>query len=119
MAADDRIPSGIRISTADSIPADRLGIANTVGILVWVFSISALIFLGLDSSFKSSANQDESLRLVRALDLGSLALVPSGRPLRYPGSDNQATDLQFDPALGPIYFDDVELVLKPPDFSLK
>jgi len=95
-----------------SLPADRLGISNTVGILVLVFAISALILLFLDSSFRSAANQEGCLQLVRALDLNSLSLAPTGRPLRNPGAIDPSIDLRFDPKLGRIHLDGADFVLK-------
>ena len=100
---------------SDKLTADRLGIANTVGILILVFAITALIFLFLDSSLRSYANQDESLQLVRALNLNSLSLVPPGRPLRNPAEFNQMIDVRFDPKLGRILFDGADFVLKVSD----
>jgi hypothetical protein len=95
-----------------SLPADRLGISNTVGILVLVFAITALIFLFLDSNFRSAADQEECLQLVRALGLNSLSLAPSGRPLRNPGAIDPSIDLRFDPKLGRIHLDGADFVLK-------
>ena len=82
--------------TLKSLPADRLGISNTVGILVLVLAITALIFVFLDSGFRSTADQEECLQLVRALGLNSLSLAPSGRPLRNPGAIDPLIDLRFD-----------------------
>ena len=104
--------------TLKSLPADRLGISNTVGILVLVFALTALILLFLDSSFRSAADQDECLQLVRALGLNSLSLVPSGRPLRNPGAIAPSIDLRFDPRLGRIPIDDVDFVLKVSDRAI-
>jgi hypothetical protein len=98
-----------------NLPADRLGISNTFGILLLVFAIMALIFLLLDSGFRSAADQTECLQLVGVLGLNSLSLVPSGRPLRSPGTINPAIDLRFDPKLGRIHPDGADLVLKVPD----
>lgn len=98
-----------------NIPADRLGIANAVGLLVLAFAITALVSLFLVSSFRSSASHDESQQLVRALGLNSLSLVPSGRPLRNPGAFNQTIDLRFDPKIGQIQFDGTEFVLRVSD----
>jgi hypothetical protein len=95
-----------------SLPADRLGISNTVGILVLVFAITALILIFLDSSFRSTADQKECLQLVRALGLNSLSLVPSGRPLRNPGVIVPSIDFRFDPKLGRIPTDGADFVLK-------
>lgn len=86
-----------------------------VGILVLVFSISALFFLFLDSSLRSASDLEESLELVRALGLNSLSLVPSGRPLRNPGTNDPSIDLRFDPKLGQIPLDGSDLVLKVSD----
>ncbi len=83
-----------------SLPADRLDISHTVGILVLVFALTALILLFVDSSFRSAANQEECLQLVRALGLNSLSLAPSGRPLRNPGAIDPSIDLRFDPNFG-------------------
>ncbi len=101
--------------TLNSLPADRLGIANTVGIVVLGLALTALILIFLDSSIRSSANQDESLQLVHALGLNSLSLVPSGRPLRNPGALNLTIDLRFDPKIGRINFDSVDFILKVSD----
>ena len=98
-----------------SLPADRLGISSMVGILVLVFAITALIFLFLDSGFRSTADQEECLQLVRALGLNSLSLTPSVRPLRNPGAIAPSIDLRFDPKLGRIPLDGAELVLKESD----
>ena len=98
-----------------SLPADRLGISSMVGILVLIFSISALFLLFLDSSFRSASDQEECLELVRALGLNSLSLVPSGRPLRNPGTNDLSIDLRFDPKLGQIPLDGIDLVLKVSD----
>jgi hypothetical protein len=97
------------------LPADGLGISSMVGILVLVFSISALFLLFLDSSFRSASDQEKSLELVRALGLNSLSLVPSGRPLRNPGTNDPSIDLRFDPKLGQIPLDGTDLVLKVSD----
>jgi hypothetical protein len=97
------------------LPADRLSISSMVGILVLVFSISALFFLFMDSSFRSASDLEESLELVRALGLNSLSLVPSGRPLRNPGTNDPSIDLRFDPKLGQIPLDGSDLVLKVSD----
>ncbi len=97
------------------LPADRLGISNTVGILVLVFTITALILLFLDSSFRSAADQEECLQLVRALGLNSLSLAPSGRPLRNPAVIDPSIDLRFDPKLGRIRLDGADFVLKVSD----
>ena len=101
--------------TSQSLPADRLGISSMVGILVLVLAISALFFLFLDSNFRSPAEQEECLELVRALGLNSLSLVPSGRPLRNPGTNDLSIDLRFDPKLGQIPLDGADLVLKVSD----
>jgi hypothetical protein len=98
-----------------SLPADRLGISHTVGILVLVFAITGLMLLFLDSSFRSAADQEECLQLVRALGLNSLSLAPSGRPLRNPGSIDPSIDLRFDPKLGRIHLDGNDLVLEVSD----
>jgi hypothetical protein len=95
-----------------SLPADRLGISNTVGILVLVFAITALILLFVDSSFRSAADQEECLQLVRALGLNSLSLAPTGRPLRNPGAIDSSIDLRFDPKLGRIHLDGADFVFK-------
>jgi hypothetical protein len=89
-----------------------LGISSTVGILVLVLAITALIFLFLDSGFRSAADQEEGLQLVRALGLNSLSLAPSGRPLRNPGEIDPSIDLRFDPKLGRIHLDGADFVLK-------
>ena len=99
----------------NSLPADRLGICHTVGILVLVFAITALIILFLDSSFRSAADQEECLQLVHALGLNSLSLAPSGRPLRNPGAIDPSIDLRFDPKLGRIHLDGADFVLKVSD----
>jgi hypothetical protein len=96
----------------NQLPADRLGISSMVGILVLVVAITALFLLFLDSSFRSAAEQEECLELVRALGLNSLSLVPSGRPLRNPGTNDHFIDLRFDPNLGQIPLDGADLVLK-------
>ena len=83
-----------------SVPADRLGISHTVGVLVLVFALTALILLFVDSSFRSAADQEECLQLVRALGLNSLSLAPSGRPLRNPGAIDPSIDLRFAPNFG-------------------
>ena len=93
-------------------PSDRLDISNTVGMLVLVFAVTALILLFLDSSFRSTADQEECHQLVRALGLNSLSLAPSGRPLRNPGAIDPSIDLRFDPKLGRIYLDGADFVLK-------
>ena len=93
-------------------PADRLGISSTVGILVLVLAIAALIFLFLESGFRAAADQAESLQLVRALGLNSLSLAPSGRTLRNPGAIDPSIDLRFDPKLGRIHLDGADFVLK-------
>ncbi len=100
------------LDTSKSLPADRLGISSMVGILVLVFAITALFLLFLDSSFRSAAEQEECLELVRALGLNSLSLVPSGRPLRNPGTTDPSIDLRFDPKLGQIPLDGTDLFLK-------
>ena len=94
------------------LPADRLGISSTVGILVLVLAITALIFLCLDSGFRSAVDQKECLQLVRALGLNSLSLAPSGRTLRNPGAIDPSIDLRFDPKLGRIHLDGADFVLK-------
>ena len=94
------------------LPADRLGISSMVGILVLIFAITALFLLFLNSSFRSAADQEECLELVRALGLNSLSLVPSGRPLRNPGTNDPSIDLRFDPKLGQIPLDGTDLFLK-------
>ena len=98
-----------------SLPADRLGISSAVGILVLGLAITALIFLFLDSSFRSAADQEECLQLVRALGLKSLSLAPSGRPLRNPDAKDPSIDLRFDPRLGRIHLDGADFVLKVSD----
>ena len=95
-----------------SLPADRLGISSTVGILVLVLAITALIFLFLDSGYRSASDQEEGLQLVRALGLNSLSLAPSGRTLRNPGVIDPSIDLRFDPGLGRIHLDGADFVLK-------
>jgi len=101
--------------TFNSLPADRLGISSTVGILALVLAITALFFLFLDSSFRSAADQEEGLQLVRALGLNSLSLAPSGRPLRNPGAIDPSIDLRFDPNLGQLPIDGADFVLKMSD----
>jgi hypothetical protein len=98
--------------TLKSLPADRLGISHTIGILMLVFAITALILLFLDASFRSAADQEECLQLVRALGLNSLSLTPSGRALRNPGAIDPSIDLRFDPMLGRIHLDGADFVLK-------
>ena len=82
-----------------------------IGMLVLAFAISALAVLFIDSGFRLAADQDESLQLVRALGLNSLSLVPSGRPLRNPGTKAPSVNLRFDPKLGQIPIDGADLVL--------
>jgi hypothetical protein len=101
--------------TLINLPADRLDISSMVGILVLVFAITAIFLLFLDSSFRSTADQEECLELVRALGLNSLSLIPSGRPLRNPGTNDPSIDLRFDPKLGQIPLDGAELVFKVSD----
>jgi hypothetical protein len=101
--------------TLKSLPADRLGISHTVGILVLVFALTALILLFLDSSFRSAADPEECHQLVRALGLNSLSLTPTGRPLRNPGAIEPSVDLRFDPNLGRIHLDGADFVLKVSD----
>jgi len=98
-----------------NLPADQLGISNTFGILLLIFAIMALIFLLLDSGFRSAADQVECRQLIRMLGLNSLSLVPSGRPLRNPGKIDPAIDLRFDPKLGRLHPDGADLVLKVSD----
>jgi hypothetical protein len=100
---------------AFGLPADRLGISNTVGILVLAFALTALSLLFLDSSFRSAADQEECHQLVRALGLNSLSLAPTGRPLRNPGAIDPSIDLRFDPKLGRIHLDGADFVLKVSD----
>jgi hypothetical protein len=100
------------LDTLNYPSADRLGISNTVGLLVLVFAITALILLYLDSSFRSAADQEECLQLVRVLGLNSLSLAPSGRPLRNPGAMDPSIDLRFDPRLQRISLDDADFVFK-------
>ena len=95
--------------------SDRLGISHTVGILVLVFALTALILLFLDSSFRSAADPEECHQLVRALGLNSLSLAPTGRPLRNPGAIDPLVDLRFDPKLGRIPLDGADFVLKVSD----
>jgi hypothetical protein len=101
--------------TFKSLPADRLGISHTIGILMLLFAITALILLFLDASFRSAADQEECLQLVRELGLNSLSLTPSGRPLRNPGAIDPSIDLRFDPMLGRIHLDGADLILKVSD----
>ena len=101
--------------TSISLRADRLGISNMVGILVLTMAITGLVLLFLDSSFRSASDQEECLELIRALGLNSLSLVPSGRPLRNPGTTDPSIDLRFDPKLGQIPLDGADLVLKVSD----
>ena len=77
-----------------------------------VFAITALILLFLDASFRSAADQEECLQLVRTLGLNSLSLTPSGRALRNPGAIDPSIDLRFDPMLGRIHLDGADFVLK-------
>jgi hypothetical protein len=115
MATVDRKKGSPRIITPNPISADLLGIANAVGIWVLVFALSAIVFLFLHSSFRSSASQNETRQLVRVLSLNSLSLVPSGRPLRNPDAFQRAIDLRFDPKLGRIHSNSTDLLLKMPD----
>ena len=92
-----------------------MAISNTAGLLVLAFAITFLILLFLDSSFRSAADQEECLQLVRALGLNSLSLAPSGRPLRNPGAVDPSIDLRFDPKLGRIHLDGVDFVLEESD----
>ena len=93
------------------MPADRLGISNVIGVLVLALAMTALALLFIDSGFRLAADQEESLQLVRALGLNSLTLVPSGRPLRNPGTKAPSVDLRFDPKLGRIPINGADLVL--------
>jgi len=101
--------------TSISLRADRLGISNTVGILVLTMAITGLVLLFLDSSFRSAADLEECHQLVRALDLNSLSLAPSGRFLRNIGAIDPSIDLRFDPNLGRIHLDGADFVLKVSD----
>ena len=96
------------------MPADRLGISNTIGILILGIALTCIVLLLLDSSFRSFADQKESRQLVRALGINSLSLIPSGRPQRnigiYPSIDSR-----FDPKLGRIHLDDADFILKGSD----
>jgi hypothetical protein len=83
-----------------------------VGMLVLVFAMTALFLLFLDSSLRTSSEQEECLELVGALGLNSLSLVPSGRPLRNPGTNDPSIDIRFDPKLGQIPLNGADLVLK-------
>jgi len=98
--------------TSKSLPADQLGVSSMVGMLVLIFSITALFLIFLDSSFRSASEQAECLELVRALGLNSLSLVPSGRPLRNPGTSDPSIDLRFDPKLVKIPLYGTGMVLK-------
>ena len=115
MAVIDRRKGGPLKMRQLNLPADRLGISNTVGIWVLGFAIIALIFLLLDSGFRSAADQAECRQLVRVLGLNGLSFVPSGRPLRSPGTIHPAIDWRFDPKLGRIHLDGTDLVLKVSD----
>ena len=116
MATVDRqINSCQKLNSKNKPAADRLGIANAAGLIVLAFAITALILLFLASSFRPTANHDESLQLVSALGLNSLSLMPSGRPLRNPGAFEQPVDLRFDPKIGQIHFDGAEFVLRVSD----
>ena len=121
MATIDRQKSSLEkmncrnLHTFKSLPADRLGISHTIGILMLVFAIAALILLFLDASFRSAADQEECLLLVRSLGLNSLSLTPTGRPLRNPGAIDPSIDLRFDPKLGRIHIEGPDFVLKVSD----
>ena len=115
MATMDRTPAYSRKLAANTRPADRLGIAQYLGILLLALSVAALGLIFLDSGFRSNADQDQSLRLVRALDLSNLSLVPSGKPWRYSGSLKRAFEPHVDPGLESIRLDDAGLVLNRPD----
>ncbi len=92
-----------------------MGIAQYFGILVLALSVTALGLIFLDSGFRSNAAQEQSLRLVRTLDLSNLSLVPSGKPWRYSGFLKRAFEPHVHPGLESIRLDDAGLVLGLPD----
>ena len=97
------------------LPADRLGLSNTIGLLALGIALTCMALIFLDSSIRSIADQAESRQLVRALGLNCLSLAPSGRPLRNVGAINPSIDFRFDPKLGQIHFDDADFILKGSD----
>jgi hypothetical protein len=92
--------------------ADRLGLSNTVGILVLVIAVMGIILLFLDSNFRSAADQEECRQLVRALGLNCLSMTPSGRPLRNGWAISPSIDLRFDPKLGRIHPDGADFIFR-------
>ena len=98
-------------------PADRLGISNTVGMLVLGIALICIVLLILDSSIRSFADQNESRQLVRALGISCLSLTPSGRPQRNFGI-SPSSDWRFDPKLGRIHLDNADFILNGSDRTL-
>ncbi|MGD8294062.1 MAG: hypothetical protein PVF37_20280 [Desulfobacterales bacterium] len=95
------------------LPADRLGISNTIGLLILGTAITCLVLLFVHASFRSFADQRECRQLVRKLGINCLSLLPSGQPLRDIGMINPAIDLRFDPRIGRIHPDSADMILKP------
>jgi hypothetical protein len=95
------------------LPADRLGISNTIGLLILGTAITCLILIFVDASFRSFSDQKECRQLVRSLGINSLSLLPSGQPLRNIGMINPSIDLRFDPRLGQIRPDSADIILNP------
>jgi hypothetical protein len=96
------------------LPADRLGISNTIGLLILGTAITCLILLFVHASFRSFADQKECRQLIRTLGINCLSLSPSGQPLRSIGAINPSIDLRFDPRLGRIHPDSADIILNPP-----
>jgi hypothetical protein len=94
------------------LPADRLGISNTIGLLVLGMAITCLILLFVHASFRSFADQKECRQLVRSLGINCLSLLPSGQPMRNIGMINPSIDLRFDFRLGRIHPDSADIILK-------
>jgi len=105
--------------TAMSPLQDRLDAARLLFRAALVFSLAAAAAMGADAVLRAGVPVQAPKTVVGALRLSSLALVPSGRPLRLPGKVRKGVDLRYDFRLSPAAPDPADLLLpkNQPDFS--
>jgi hypothetical protein len=70
-----------------------------MGIGLTGFVGAALIGMLVDAELRTGRYYNEPAKLVQAIGVSELALVPSGRNLRHPSLHRRAVDLRYDPRL--------------------
>ena len=116
MAGDHRqkgLALDLRTADSHSVFSGTVALrcAAAAGVLLLVAILTAAGFMTVDFFRRSSACRVQTESLRSDLNLTSLALVPSGRILRYPDTAQPGIDLRYCPVLPPIQTDPTSLMI--------